>query len=151
MVNFMKESIPSRASILAPITELTKKDVKFEWTKERDDCFNKCKAVISERILTTYPDPNEPFYVWPDASGEKGMGAVLMQDDKVVSTFSAKYNDVRLNYAITDKEFLAAHLGCRHFHGIITGCEVHIMCDHKNLTYRCQTCESLCLKTKVGA
>ena len=93
MVNFMKESIPSRASILAPITELTKKDVKSEWTKERDDCFNKCKAVISERILTTYPDPNEPFYVCPDAVGEKGMGAVLMQDDKVLSTFSAKYND----------------------------------------------------------
>ena len=61
MVNFMKESIPGRASILAPITELTKKDVKSKWTKEQDDCFNKCKAMISKRILMTYPDPNDPF------------------------------------------------------------------------------------------
>jgi hypothetical protein len=80
VLNFIKNHIPRRAEICEPITRLTKKDVKFIWGEEQQRAFDKLKAVVSEAILLTYPNPNRPFDIYPDASSTYAMGAVLAQD-----------------------------------------------------------------------
>ena len=119
VVNFIKNHIPRRAEICEPITRLTRKDVKFVWGEEQQKAFEKLKAVVSEAILLTYPNPNRPFDLYPDASQKYAMGAVLAQDGKIVSTFSRKFNEAQLKYTVTGQELLAAVEACKHFDQII--------------------------------
>jgi len=63
------------------------------------------------------------------------MGALLVQDGKVISTFSRKFNEAQLKYTVTGQELLAAAEACKHFEQIIRGCELRIHTDHQNLTH----------------
>ena len=136
VINFIKNHIPNRAAIIEPITRLTRRDVKFVWGEEQQQAFEKVKAVISESIMLTYPNPNRPFDIYPDASSKYAMGALLVQDGKVISTFSRKFNDAQLKYTVTGQELLAAAEACKHFAQMIHGCEVRIHTDHQNLTHQ---------------
>jgi hypothetical protein len=137
-INFIKNHIPNRAGILAPITHLTKKDVPFVWEEEAVQAFIKAKAEIANAILCTYPNPNKRFIIHPDASQKYAMGAMLTQEingtEQVISTFFCKFNNAQLKYTVGKQELLAAHKACRFFHNIIFGCDILIRCDHKNLT-----------------
>ncbi len=97
--------------------------------------FRQDQVVISEAILLTYPDPSKRFHIFPDASSKHAMGAVLVQEDKTVSTFSRKFNEAQLKYTVTEQELLAILESCKHFKNIIHGCNVTVHTDHKNLTY----------------
>ena len=85
--------------------------------------------------MLEYPNPNKKFDLYRDASSTHAMGVMLCQDDKVVSTFSRKFNDAQLKYTVTGQELLACVDACKHFAQIISGCEVRIHTDHKNLTH----------------
>ena len=87
-INFIKNHIVGRAEICKPITRLTKKEVKFVWGEEQEAAMQKIKAKIAEAIMLQYPNPNRPFDIYPDASSKYAIGAMLMQDGKIISTFS---------------------------------------------------------------
>ena len=133
VINFIKNHIPNRAAICEPITRLTRKNEKFAWGEEQQAAFDKVKAVVAESIMLTYPNPNRPFDIYPDASSTYAMGALLVQDGNVVSTFSRKFNDAQLKYTVTGQELLAASEACKHFAQIIRGCEIRIHTDHQML------------------
>ncbi len=86
--NFIKNHIPGQAALMEPITRLMKKDVKFAWEEEQETVFKLIKKKVAEAIMLMYPDPAKTFHVYPDMSSKVTMGAVLVQDGKVVSTFS---------------------------------------------------------------
>ncbi len=135
IVNFIKNHIPRRAEICEPITRLTKKNVKFIWGDEQRQAFEKLKGVVSEAILLAYPNPNKPFDIFPDASSTYAMGAFLVQDGHIISTFLRKFNEAQLKYTVTGQELLAAYEVCKHFDQIICGCEVRIHTNHQNLMH----------------
>ncbi len=135
VINFIKNHIPNRAAICEPITRLTCKNVKFSWGEEQTQAFNKVKAIVAESIMLTYPNPNRPFDLYPDASSTYAMGAILVQDGKVISTFSRIFNEAQLKYTVTGQELLAASEACKHFGQMIRGCEIQIHTDHQNLTH----------------
>jgi hypothetical protein len=109
--------------------------VKFIWGEEQQSAFEKVKAVISEEIMLKYPNPNRPFNIYPNASSNYTMGAVLEQDGKIVSTFSRKIINVLLKYTVTGQILLAAVKACKHFTQIIRRCKIRIHTDHQNLTH----------------
>ncbi|KAL7528932.1 hypothetical protein ACHAXR_002707 [Thalassiosira sp. AJA248-18] len=134
-VNFIKNHIQGRAAIMRPLTNLTKKNQRFEWNEEQQIAFDTIKAKVAEAVMFTYPDTSKPFQLYPDANDDHAMGAMLLQGDSTISTFSRKFNGAQLNYKITEKELLAAYEACKHFHNIIHGCEITIYSDHMNLMY----------------
>ena len=103
-INFIKNHIPNRAEIMAPITNLTKKDQPFIWDEKEQKAFDKTKAAVANAILCTYPDPKKRFIIYPDASQKYAMGAMLIQEvngiEQVISTFSRKFNDAQLKYTV---------------------------------------------------
>jgi hypothetical protein len=64
-INFIKNHIPNRAGILAPITHLTKRDIPFVWGEKENEAFNKVKAEIADAILCTYPNPHQKIHHLP--------------------------------------------------------------------------------------
>ena len=56
------------SELLALLTDLTSKNVKYEWKDERQKCFDAIKRVIGRELLLSYPDFNAPFEIHTDAS-----------------------------------------------------------------------------------
>ena len=69
---------PSYATLIAPLTELTRKAVPFAWTPTCQRAFEKIKTLLTTTPVLSHPDFSLPFHVHCDASG-KGIGAVLSQ------------------------------------------------------------------------
>jgi hypothetical protein len=113
------------------------------WNVEQQEAFDKIKKVISEAILLTYPDLLKRFHIFPNASSKHAIGAVLVQEGKVISTLSRKFNKAQLKYTVTEHELLAILESCKHFKNIIHKCNVTVHTDHKNLTYSPTQCTNV--------
>ncbi|GKG43193.1 putative reverse transcriptase domain-containing protein, partial [Tanacetum coccineum] len=64
--------------IAKPMTKLTQKKVKFEWGDKQEAAFQRSAPILA------LPEGSEDFIAYCDAS-KKGLGAVLMQREKVIS------------------------------------------------------------------
>jgi hypothetical protein len=71
-----------RSHILAPLSALVSPKVKFEWHQEHQDAFDQIKTLISKETLLTFPNFNEPFHIFTDASKYQ-LGAVIMQNNNL--------------------------------------------------------------------
>ena len=92
------------ASIVSPLTELTKKNVSFVWGEWAQKSFDEIKAQLTRAPVLALPDFDKNFELECDASGV-GIGAVLMQDRQPIAYFSEKLSGAPLNYSVYDKEF----------------------------------------------
>jgi hypothetical protein len=61
MLNHYKAMIPCRSHLLTPLTALTKKNVKFEWTKEHQQAFDSLKNSLAREVVLAYPDFSVPL------------------------------------------------------------------------------------------
>ena len=76
MINFYRDMWERCSELLAPLTALTSKNVKYDWKDEHQNCFEAIKRVIGREVLLGYPDFNAPFEIHTDAS-KLPLGAVV--------------------------------------------------------------------------
>jgi len=62
-----------------PLTQLSKKGQKFEWTEKYETSFQELKKRLTTSPMLALPNPNGHFVVFCDAS-KMGLGCVLLQD-----------------------------------------------------------------------
>ncbi|GJY47812.1 putative reverse transcriptase domain-containing protein [Tanacetum coccineum] len=67
-----------------PMMKLTQKSVKFEWGEKAKAAFQLLKQKLCSAPTLALPEGSENFVVYCDAS-HKGLGAVLMQKEKVIA------------------------------------------------------------------
>ncbi|XP_075499278.1 uncharacterized protein LOC142537666 [Primulina tabacum] len=65
-----------------PLTTLTRKEVRYVWTKDFQQAFQILKDKLTSVPVLALPEGSEDFVVYTDAS-KQGLGAVLMQCGKV--------------------------------------------------------------------
>ena len=135
-VTYYRTMFPKRAHILAPLTALTsQKSGNVAWSAECQHAFDTIKAILSSDVLLRYPDHNQPFHVYTDAS-DLQLGAVIVQADRPVAFYSRKLNAAQRNYTTMEKELLSVVETLKEFRTMLFGChELHVWTDHKNLTY----------------
>jgi hypothetical protein len=134
MINYYRDMWMRRSDVLAPLTKLCSKNVKFVWTDEQQKAFDTMKKIISREALLSYPDFSKPFDIYTDASHTQ-LGAVLCQDDKPIAFYSRKLNGAQTRYTTTERELLAIVETLKEFRNILLGHEIRVYTDHKNLTY----------------
>ena len=131
-VQFLSRYLPRLATVDAPLRELEKSDVLFHWDYPQMESFRKIKQLVSQAPVLQYYDVDKPVTIQCDASG-KGLGAVLLQDNKPVCYASRALTDIETRYAPIETEMLAVVFACRKFHQYIYGRSVTIETDHKPL------------------
>jgi hypothetical protein len=72
-----------RSELLEPLTSMTSKNVKFNWTDEHQKAFENIKKIIFRDVMLTFPDFSKPFHIYTDAS-DKRLGDVITQDKNLL-------------------------------------------------------------------
>ena len=133
MLNYYGRFLPNLANLLRPLHELLRKNVKFEWSKECQESFDKTKSLLkANHVLEPY-DPEKPIILTVDAS-PYGVGAVLSHEiggqEKPIYFASATLTQAQKNYAQVQKEVLAVIYGVQKFHKYIYGVKFKLVTDN---------------------
>jgi transposase InsO family protein len=135
MVNFYRDMWRMRSHLLAPLSALVSPKVKFEWRQEHQDAFDQIKTLISKETLLTFPNFNEPFHIFTDASKYQ-LGAVIMQNNKPLAFYSRKMNEAQKRYTTGEQELLSIVETLKEFRNILFGQQIIIHTDHQNILYK---------------
>jgi hypothetical protein len=97
LTSFYRNFIRNFSGIYAPMLDMVKKRHEyFKWTKEDEKSFKILKEKITKQLILVLPDFEKTFQVRCDAS-RFAIGAVLIQDNRLVSYFNEKMNDIKRN------------------------------------------------------
>jgi transposase InsO family protein len=134
LANYFRKFIQGYSKMATPLTNLTKKDVKWDWTAKCQEAFEHIKECLTTAPLLKMPDPSRPFEVVADAS-KTAVGAVLMQDHHPICYASRKFIPAELNYSVTDQEALASVHAVQIWRCYLEGTHFSLVTDHCPLTY----------------
>lgn len=138
MVGFCRRHVANMSEIVAPLTNLTKKDVKFEWSEACQTAFDEMKKVLTEAPVLRHFDPKLSTMIRADASN-LGTGGVLLQEEnrewRPVAYCSHKFNSAELNYSTIEMECYAIVHAVKSFNNFVEGLHFVIESDHKNLVF----------------
>ncbi|GKB04116.1 putative reverse transcriptase domain-containing protein [Tanacetum coccineum] len=107
LVGYYQRFIKGFSKISKPMTKLTQKKVKFEWGDKQETLFQLLKQKLCSAPILALPEGSEDFIVYCDAS-IKGLGAVLMQREKVIAYASRQLKIHEKNYTTHDLELGAS-------------------------------------------
>jgi hypothetical protein len=116
------------------MTQLIKKDKKFEWTPACETSFQELKRRLTSAPVLILPDIRKDFEVYCDAS-KQGLGCVLMQQGKVVAYASRQLRPHEVNYPTHDLELAAVVHSLKIWRHYLIGNRCEIYTDHKSLKY----------------
>nr|GEV68893.1 putative reverse transcriptase domain-containing protein [Tanacetum cinerariifolium] len=96
------------SKIARPMNKLAQKSVKYKWVEKEegekaDAAFQLLKQKLSSAPILALPEGSENFVVYCDAL-HKGLGAVLMEKDKVIAYASCQLKVHKKNYTTHDLE-----------------------------------------------
>ena len=98
LAGYYRKFIKDFSLVASPMTKLTRKGVRFEWSSKCEENFQSLKKSLTTAPVLTLPNGNEGFVVFSDAS-RLGLGCVLIQDGKVVAYASRQLKIHEQNYA----------------------------------------------------
>jgi hypothetical protein len=134
LAGYYRRFIEGFSTIASPMTRLTRKEVKFEWSKECETSFQELKSRLTSAPVLALPKEQEGFVVYSDASS-KGLGCVLMQHGRVIAYASRQLKPHEVNYPVHDLELAAVVFALRIWRHYLYGVQVQIFTDHKSLKY----------------
>ena len=136
LANYYRQHIYKFSDIAAPLNNLTKKEVSFDWSEECQKAFEKLKQTLCEAPTLGYPKPQGRFILDTDAS-DVGIGATLSQiqegKEKVIAYASKKLNKQQQRYSVTRRELLAVVTFVDQFRHYLLGREFTVRTDHSSL------------------
>ncbi|XP_043473885.1 uncharacterized protein LOC122506001 [Leptopilina heterotoma] len=138
LAGYYRRFIKDFSAKAKPLSNLLKKDVKFEWKQEQEASFKELREALCTNPILQYPDYEKPFTLTTDAS-DFAIGAVLSQEkdgfDLPIAYLSRVLNAPELNYSTTEKECLAVLYAVHHFRPYIYGKKFTLVSDHEPLRW----------------
>jgi hypothetical protein len=134
LAGYYQSFIEGFLKISKPMTELLKKDKKFEWTPTCEASFQELKKRLMTTLILVMPDMEKPFSIYSDASGQ-GLGCVLMQDGHVVAYASQQLRKHEAHYPTHDFELATVVHALKIWRHYLMGKRCQLYTDHKSLKY----------------
>ncbi|GJW56420.1 putative reverse transcriptase domain-containing protein [Tanacetum coccineum] len=134
LAGYYRRFIEGFSKIAKPMTKLTQKKVKFEWGDKQEAAFQLLKQKLCSAPILALPEGSEDFIVYCDAL-IKGLGAVLMQREKVISYASRQLKIHEKNYTTHDLELGAVVFALKIWRHYLYGTKCTVFTDHKSLQH----------------
>ncbi|GJZ02328.1 putative reverse transcriptase domain-containing protein [Tanacetum coccineum] len=134
LAGYYRRFIEGFSKIARPMTKLTQKSVKFDWGEKAEDAFQLLKHKLCSAPILALPEASENFMVYCDAS-HKGLGAVLMQKEKVIAYASRQLKVHEKNYTTHDLELGAVVFALKMWRHYLYGTKCVVFTDHKSLQH----------------
>ncbi|GKC25829.1 putative reverse transcriptase domain-containing protein [Tanacetum coccineum] len=97
LAGYYQRFIEGFSKIARPMTKLTQKSMKFDWGEKVEAVFKLLKQKLCSALILALLEGSENFLVYYDAS-HKGLGAILMQKEKVIAYASRQLKVHEKNY-----------------------------------------------------
>lgn len=138
LASYYRRFVKGFATIAEPLTRLTRKQARFEWSDEAQEAFDSLKRALVDATSLAFPYPDRPCILDTDAS-DVALGAVLSQSvdgiEKPIAFFSRVMNSAQRNYCATRRELLAVISALQHFRHYLLGNKVILRTDHYSLKW----------------
>ena len=135
---YYRKFIRNFSKLAAPLSGLTKDNVKFDWLAPQQEAFDALKRAVSQGPVLALPDPNLPYTVHTDASGF-ATGAVLSQNQgnglQPIAFMSKKMLDAETRYPVHEQELLAIINALGEWRHYLMGAKFKVLTDHKSLQH----------------
>ena len=109
LASYYRKFIRGFSEIARPLTLLTRKGAKWEWSESQRKAFNTLKLTLATAPVLKLPDFDRQFVVTTDAS-DAAVGAILKQDFgkglQPVAFASRKLNGAEIRYSAYERELL---------------------------------------------
>jgi hypothetical protein len=140
LAGYYRKFISSFSRIASGMTDLLRKDNKFNWNEECESSFKNLKKSITTAPVLLIPDLSLPFTVVTDSSGY-ALGMELSQDHgnglQPVAFMSKKMLAAEKNYPVHEQEMLAIICALKEWRHYLHGnkFKIIVITDHKSLKY----------------
>ncbi|GKC54127.1 putative reverse transcriptase domain-containing protein [Tanacetum coccineum] len=121
-------------AIAKSLTELTQKNKKYIWGEDQESAFQLLKQKLCEAPILALPKGNDNFVVYCYAS-RQGLGAVLMQREKVIAYASRQLKPHEENYTTHDLELGAVVFALKIWRHYLYGTKCTVFTYHKSLQH----------------
>ncbi|GJU00833.1 putative reverse transcriptase domain-containing protein [Tanacetum coccineum] len=101
LAGYYRRFIEGFSKIAKPLTKLTQKNKNYIWGEEQELAFQLLKQKLCEAPILALLEGNDDFVIYCDASLQ-GLGAVLMQREKVIAYASRQRKPHKENYTTHD-------------------------------------------------
>jgi hypothetical protein len=133
LAGYYRSFIADFAAISRPMTLLTRKDTRFDWTEKQQKAFDQLKAALSSESVLAHPNFELPFILSCDASNY-AISAILSQKqngkERPTSFATRVLNEHEINYSTTHKELLAVIFGTKIHRYFLYGRRFQIITHH---------------------
>src|SRR3954467_14340083 len=134
LASYCHRFVENFSKVAKPLTELLKKDKKFQWTPKCEESFQEIKRRLTSAPVLVPPDTKRNFKIYCDAS-RQGLGCILMQDLHVVAYASRQLRPHEENYPTHDLELAAVVHALKTWRYYLLGNHCEIYSDHQSLKY----------------
>ena len=138
---FYRKFISRFADAARPITKLTRKDSKFEWSDDCQTDFEYLKTCLTEASILKYPNPHKRYIVFTDAS-DQAAAAVLTQEysdengevkEMSIAYLSAQFSDTQFKWSTIVKEGYAIYGAIKKWGDYLDDAGILLKSDAKSL------------------
>jgi hypothetical protein len=134
LAGYYRRFIENFSKIAKSMTDLLKKNKKFEWSEKAKEAFQLLKTKLTIAPVLALPDTSKEFVIFCDASHQE-LDCVLMQDGHVVAYASRQLKPHELNYPTHDLELAVVVHALKQWHHYLLGNRCEIYSDHQSLKY----------------
>ena len=134
LARYYRRFIEDFSQLVAPMTKLTRKEVKFKWNDMCERAFKEFKRRLTSTPILIVPEEGQRYTVYYDASKDK-LGCVLMYSIRVVAYGSRPLKNHEQNYPTHDIELAVILFALNIWHHYLYGEQFEVFSDHKSLKY----------------
>ncbi|GJZ08687.1 putative reverse transcriptase domain-containing protein [Tanacetum coccineum] len=134
LAGYYRRFIKDFSNIAKSLIELTQKNKKYIWGEDQESAFQLLKQKLCEALILALPERNNNFVAYCDAS-HQGLGAVLMQKEKVIAYASQQLKPNEENYTTHDLELGAVVFALKIWRHYLYGTKCTMFTNHKSLQH----------------
>ena len=141
MIGYYRKFLSRFADAVRPMTKLTRKDSKCEWSDDCQTGFEYLKTCLTEASIFKYPNPHKRYIVFTDTS-DQAAAAVLIQEysdengevkEMPITYLSAQFSDTQFKCSTIVKEGYGIYYAMKKWRHYLDDADILLKSDAKSL------------------